>query len=157
MIYRLERSICLAITLENAWEFFSNPRNLRFITPPSLDMQMPSDPGAEMYPGMIVVYKVHPLFSIPMTWVSEITHVQKPSMFIDEQRFGPYRLWHHQHFFCSVPGGVEVRDIVDYIMPFGFLGRVFHPLFVKRKLEQIFEYRTSVLSERFGAIKSASN
>jgi len=152
MIYRLERSVTLVTTIDHAWEFFSNPANLTLITPPSLNFKIISEAAPEMYPGMLIIYKVHPVFSIPMTWVSEITQVKKHAMFIDEQRIGPYRLWHHQHFFKAVDGGVEVRDIVKYVMPFGLLGRFVHPIIVKQRLNEIFDFRANFLSNRYGLV-----
>lgn len=105
-----------------------------------------------MYPGMIITYRVHPLLGIPMNWVTEITHVEKPYRFIDEQRYGPYRMWHHQHTFREIPGGVEAQDQVDYIMPFGPIGGIMHRLLVKRQLNEIFDHRSRVLSEKFGLL-----
>ena len=126
MIYQLQQKIELAISLTEAWKFFSDPKNLELLTPPNLGMKIPSDVPGDIYPGMIVKYRITPLLSIPLTWVTEITHVKREQMFVDEQRYGPYRMWHHQHLFIPTERGVVVQDIVDYIMPFGPLGAVIH-------------------------------
>jgi ligand-binding SRPBCC domain-containing protein len=103
-----------------------------------------------MYPGQIIEYKVKPLLGIPVYWMTEITHVEKERYFVDEQRFGPYSLWHHQHHFKAIPGGVEMTDIVHYKIPFGFLGDIAQWLFVKKNLQQIFTYRELAVEQRFG-------
>ena len=102
-----------------------------------------------MYPGQIINYIVTPVLGIPMRWTTEITHVDHMRYFVDEQRFGPYAMWHHQHWFREVPGGVEMTDIVDYAIPFGYLGRIAQSLFVKSKLEEIFDYRFKVVDQLF--------
>jgi ligand-binding SRPBCC domain-containing protein len=106
-----------------------------------------------MFAGQIIQYIVTPILGIKTNWVTEITHVVDKQYFVDEQRFGPYALWHHKHFIKAVKGGVEMEDIIDYKVPFGFLGRLFHPLLVKPKLTEIFEYRQKKLIEMFGKIK----
>jgi ligand-binding SRPBCC domain-containing protein len=107
----------------------------------------------KMYAGQIIKYIVTPVLGIPTGWVTEITHVVNQEYFVDEQRFGPYALWHHKHFIKEIPGGVEMIDIVDYKLPFGLLGRIAHPLLVKGKLNEIFEYRYNKLIELFGNYK----
>lgn len=104
----------------------------------------------KMYAGQIIKYTVTPVLGLPLGWVTEITHVKDNEYFVDEQRFGPYSLWHHKHFIKAIPGGVEMIDIVDYKLPLGILGRIAHPLFVKRQLNQIFNYRYNKLIELFG-------
>lgn len=99
---------------------------------------------------MIIAYKVRPVLNIPMTWVTEISHVNAPNYFVDEQRQGPYTLWHHKHFFKTIKNGTEVEDLVHYRLPLGFIGDLFHPLIVKPKLEGIFNYRYKKLEELFG-------
>lgn len=140
------------MNIQEAWSFFSNPNNLKVITPPSLNMLITSAVQEEMYAGMIITYKVHPIMGIPLPWITEITQVVENKFFVDEQRFGPYRMWHHQHLFKEIPGGVEAQDIVDYIMPFGPIGSIIHSLFVAKQLENIFEYRTKILAEKFGLL-----
>ncbi len=109
----------------------------------------------KMYPGQVIQYIVTPLFGIKMRWVTEITHVEEGMYFVDEQRFGPYALWHHKHFFRAVEGGTEMEDIVDYGLPLGFLGRWMHPIIVKGKLEEIFDFRRRRMLELFGPYKES--
>lgn len=153
MLKRLQRKIVLPVTLTEAWGFFSNPANLALITPPKLNFVISSDVPEKVYAGAIIAYKVHPFLGIPLTWVTEITHVKECEYFVDEQRYGPYRLWHHQHLFKETDSGVEIEDIVDYILPFGPLGLFVHSLFVKRQLDSIFEYRSRVLRERWPVVE----
>lgn len=151
-VYTLKRTQRLPISPEDAWAFFSAPANLKEITPSYMGFHIQSDPewlGA-MYPGQIITYTVSPLFGIPLFWMTEITHVQEGSFFVDEQRVGPYALWHHQHHFKPVDGGVEMTDLVHYKLPLGWLGVLAHGIFVRRQLEGIFEYRRQVLETRFG-------
>lgn len=143
----------LPITLDEAWDFFSDPMNLNTITPDDMGFKTLSGADRKMYPGQIIQYIVTPLLNIPMKWVTEITHVDHKKFFVDEQRFGPYALWHHKHFFKEVPGGVEMEDIVDYKLPMGMLGQLVHPILVKPRLHQIFEYRRKKLIELFGEFK----
>lgn len=152
--YQLTRRQTLPISLPQAWDFFSDPRNLAVITPDWLGFEILDDLPAKVYPGMIIRYKVRPLFRIPVTWVTEITQVTEPAMFIDEQRVGPYALWHHQHHFRQVEGGVENVDIVTFQLPYGIFGTIAYHLIVKRKLNEIFNYRNQVLQDRFGAVPS---
>jgi ligand-binding SRPBCC domain-containing protein len=147
--YTLEQKQFLPLSLSKAWNFFSNPHNLKNITPPSMDFRVISDTGTETYAGMIIQYTVKPMFGIPVSWVTEITHVREPHFFVDEQRFGPYTFWHHQHLFTEVPGGVEMTDIVSYALPFGPLGSLVRELIVKHQLNTIFGYRRTVLEKMF--------
>jgi ligand-binding SRPBCC domain-containing protein len=106
-----------------------------------------------MYPGQVMTYKVKPLLGIPLFWMTEITHVQPGKFFVDEQRFGPYNMWHHQHHFREIPGGVEMTDLVHYKLPLGFLGDIAHKIFVHRQLEGIFKFRYRKVEELFGEWK----
>ena len=151
-IYKLERKIRLKITMDEAWDFFSNPNNLPVITPPSLNLNINSELPDKMYEGMIITYTVAPILRIPMTWVTEITHVDEPNFFIDEQRFGPYKFWHHQHEFKEIDGGVEASDLVHYALPLDPLGRIANELIIKKQLNEIFNFRSEYLYERFGTI-----
>lgn len=108
--------------------------------------------NGKMYPGQIITYKVSPVLGIPLFWMTEITHVKEGEYFIDEQRFGPYAMWHHEHRFSAMDGGVEMTDIVSYKLPLGPLGLLAYHLFVKKEVEQIFNYRYKVLEERFGKL-----
>lgn len=154
-IYTLKSKQKLPISLEQAWDFFSDPMNLNTITPDDMGFKTLSGADRKMYPGQVIQYIVTPLLGIPMKWVTEITHVIDNEYFVDEQRFGPYALWHHKHFFKEIPGGVEMEDIVDYKLPMGILGQLMHPVLVRPRLEQIFAYRTQKLIELFGEYKSA--
>lgn len=141
----------LPISLEETWKFFSDPRNLAHITPPELNLKVTNTLyGPEMYPGQVMTYRVKPVLGIPMEWMTEITHVEKERMFVDEQRKGPYVLWHHQHHFKAIEGGVEMTDLVHYRLPLGFIGDLFHPVIVKGKLREIFEFRYRAINEKFG-------
>lgn len=143
----------LPISIEKAWEFFSSPKNLEVITPEKLNLVPISELPEEMYPGMFIRYKVRPLLGIPLTWVTEITHIRENQFFVDEQRLGPYRIWHHQHHFKVIPGGVEMTDIVDYRIPMGPFGILLQKLFIGKKVEGIFEFRRKKLTEIFGEMK----
>jgi ligand-binding SRPBCC domain-containing protein len=149
-VYQIYKKQRLPITLDEAWEFFSSPKNLQKITPEHMGFHILSGADTEMYPGQIIEYTVKPLLGIPMYWMTEIKNVKHKEFFIDEQRFGPYSLWYHKHFFKEIPGGVEVIDQVHYKLPLGFLGTIAHGLFVKRQLENIFDYRFKVLEEKWG-------
>ncbi|MBK8966982.1 MAG: SRPBCC family protein [Saprospiraceae bacterium] len=153
-VYSLKYTLQLPISLDQAWEFFSSPQNLRAITPPHLGFEIKSDPeGLETtYPGQIICYTVKPVLGIPLFWMTEITHVREKAFFVDEQRVGPYAIWHHEHHFRAVPHGVEMTDLLHYKLPLGLLGRIAHRLFVRRQIEQIFQYRARVLEERFGKL-----
>jgi ligand-binding SRPBCC domain-containing protein len=140
--YSLKTVQVLKTNLDAAWEFFSNPANLQNITPASLGFKIISQHhGSTMYPGQVIEYKVSPILGIPLYWMTEITHVQDKIFFVDEQRFGPYSFWHHQHHFKPVNGGVEMTDIVHYKLPLWLVGDIAHSLFVQKQLQQIFEYR----------------
>jgi len=151
---RLTSSCLLPVGLDAAWEFFSDPRNLERITPPSLGIEITSDLPERMHPGMLVTYRVRPFPGFPVRWVTEITHVREPILFVDEQRFGPYRFWHHQHHFREIDGGTEVIDRVHYALPFGFLGWLLGSGIVRRQLAEIFSFRKRFLEEAFGQVLS---
>ena len=141
----------LPISLDEAWSFFSNPVNLKEITPPHMGFVVTSKHhGEHMYPGQIIRYIVKPVLGIPLKWCTEITHVVEKKYFIDEQRFGPYAFWHHQHHFTAVEDGVLMEDILNYKMPLGFLGDLVDSVFVNNEVKGIFSYRKKVLTERFG-------
>ena len=149
-IFRLEKSINLPITIEECWEFFSNPNNLKVITPKYMGFDILDLEDTKMYAGQIIKYNVSPLFGLNMKWVTEITHVRDTEYFVDEQRFGPYALWPHKHFIKEIKDGVEIEDIIDYKIPLGILGQLVHPILVKPKLEEIFRFREKKLIELFG-------
>ncbi len=152
-IYRLETIQNLPISQKEAWDFLSDPRNLKTITPDYMGFEIVSGAASKMYAGQILQYIVTPLLNIPLKWVTEITHVREGEYFVDEQRFGPYSLWHHKHFIKPIKNGVEMIDIVDYKVPFGLLGQLVQPFLVRPKLEEIFEYRKNALDRIFGKYK----
>lgn len=149
-MYTLERTQRIPISLEEAWNFFQNPGNLSKITPSEMGFETLSEVPEKMYPGLFIHYKVSPLFGIKMNWTTEITYVQEPNYFVDEQRVGPYAIWHHEHHFKEIEGGVEMLDRVNYKIPLGILGKIAHPIIVRSKLEEIFEYRIRAVEEIFG-------
>ncbi|MBK8193909.1 MAG: SRPBCC family protein [Lewinellaceae bacterium] len=153
-VYTLRRTQRLPITPEQAWAFFSSPVNLKEITPPYMGFHVTSDPAflSKMYPGQVITYTVTPLLGIPLFWMTEITHVEEGRYFVDEQRVGPYSIWHHQHHFTAIPGGVEMTDLVHYKIPLGLLGNLANSLFVRRQLEAIFSFRWKKLEEMFGTM-----
>ncbi len=153
MLYTLHRTQKLPVSLQEAWDFIANPQNLAVITPDTMGFKTLSGDDRQMFAGQIIEYTITPLFGLKMSWVTEITHVQDKTFFVDEQRHGPYAFWHHKHFLKEIVGGVEMEDIVHYKVPMGFLGRLVHPFLVKPKLEEIFEYRQKKLVELFGEFK----
>lgn len=133
-----------------AWDFFSSPSNLSRITPEHMNFRiLYMSGGNKTYEGQIIKYKVTVLPGITVDWMTEISHVREPFLFIDEQRSGPYSIWHHQHHFREVDGGVEMTDELNYSLPFGPLGRLAHWLFVGREVNAIFEHRKGVLEKLF--------
>ncbi|SNR37406.1 SRPBCC family protein [Lutibacter flavus] len=152
IVYRLSSKQKLPISVDEAWEFLSNPKNLKTITPDYMSFDIISGADKPMFAGQIIQYIVTPVLGIKTNWVTEITQVVDKKYFVDEQRFGPYALWHHKHFINPIEGGVEMEDIIDYKVPLGFIGRLVHPFLVKPKLTEIFNYRTKKLVELFGEI-----
>lgn len=140
----------LPISLDDAWNFFSHPQNLNEITPKDMEFEILTENIPTMYPGMIVQYNVKPFPLVKMGWVTEITHVEDKKMFIDEQRFGPYAFWHHQHIFEAVEGGVMMTDILHYRVPLGIVGKLINKVIVERKVSSIFDYRFKILENKFG-------
>ena len=152
-MYTLERTQRLPISIQEAWDFFQNPSNLATITPDYMGFDIMSEVPNEMYPGLFIHYRVSPLLGIKMNWTTEITQVHAPHYFVDEQRVGPYSIWHHEHHFKEIDGGVEMLDSVSYKIPFGILGKIAHPILVKSKLQEIFDYRIKKVEEVFGVWK----
>ncbi len=150
-VYVLKSVQHLPVSIEEAWRFFSDPNNLFAMTPPSLNLKLTNKLHfPEMYPGQIITYRVKPLLGIPLFWLTEITHVEENRFFVDEQRRGPYSLWHHQHHFVPVDGGVQMTDIVHYQLPFGPLGSMAQTVIVKKELHKIFTFRYQKIIELFG-------
>jgi len=152
-IYTLHATQKLPITVEEAWNFLSNPRNLKEITPDYMGFHILSGADRAMYAGQLIQYIVTPILGIKTKWVTEITHVKDQEYFVDEQRYGPYALWHHKHFIKEIEGGVLMEDIIDYKLPLGWLGQLAHPILVKPKLNEIFNYRKDKLTQLFGELK----
>ena len=149
-VYNLTKTQFLNCTIEEAWDYFSSPKNLKELTPEYMDFIIKSDLGdGTMYQGQIIEYTVKPIMRIPIQWITEITHLKQHFYFVDEQKSGPYRLWHHQHKFEKKDNGVLMTDIVHYALPLSFLGVIANSLFVKRQLKNIFDYRNKKVSEIF--------
>ena len=148
-IHTLEQQQTLPISQEEAWEFFSSPANLEQITPSDVGFEITSPLEEKMFEGQIITYRVKIAPAVRVTWVTEIKSVIEGRSFVDEQRFGPYKFWHHRHEFESVDGGVLMRDRVHYALPFGPFGALVHAIFVRRKLEWIFQSRKQILAKRF--------
>ena len=149
-VYKLQKTQFIPVSLDVAWDFFSHPKNLAQMTPDYLNLRFTNELyGDGMYAGQVITYKVRPLLGIPMFWMTEITHVVDRKFFVDEQRFGPYALWHHQHHFNEVEGGVEMTDIVSYMPPFGIIGRMMNWFIIRSQLEGIFKYREKAINEIF--------
>jgi ligand-binding SRPBCC domain-containing protein len=151
VIHTLHTSQIIPVPREECWRFFSNPRNLARITPEKLGFEILSKVPEQIYPGLMIRYRVRPLFGVPMIWLTEITHVREGEMFVDEQRCGPYRIWHHEHHFKSLDDGrTDVVDTVTYQLPLAHISEIVHRLFVKKELNQIFSYRKKAVREIFG-------
>lgn len=150
MIYELKRVQKVPVSVEKAWEFFSSPKNLAVITPKEMGFIIKSKVPEKMYSGLLIDYTVKPILGIPLPWQTEILEVDELKSFVDNQNKGPYKLWHHTHIFEPIDGGVIMTDIVKYELPLGFLGTIAHGLFVKNKLNHIFDYRYKKVEELFG-------
>ncbi len=148
--YQLKKQQFISAGIDEVWDFISSPANLKTITPPRMGFDITSgDLQEKMYPGMIITYRVKPLAGIALTWVTEITQVAEKKYFIDEQRVGPYSIWHHQHILEETEKGVIMKDIVSYKPPMAFLGRIANALFIRKQLKAIFDYREKALRKRF--------
>ncbi|HLV40360.1 SRPBCC family protein [Xanthomarina sp.] len=152
MRYQLQKNQQLSCDIETAWEFFSAPENLSRITPKEMNFVVKSAiKDVPMYEGMVIDYTVSPLLNIPMKWKTRITQVEDLKSFTDFQEKGPYKYWNHYHEFIPNEKGVLMKDTIDYELPFGFMGRIAHALVVKKKLENIFNYRNKVIDELFNS------
>jgi len=152
--YQLHKTQKVPATIEQVWDFISSPANLKKITPEYMGFNITSKMlNEKMYPGMIISYKVSPVFGIKMTWVTEITQVKEKEYFVDEQRVGPYFMWHHEHKIEQIEGGVLMTDIVSYKPPFGFLGSIANSLLIKKQLQEIFDFRTVAMEKMFGKLE----
>ncbi len=149
-MYQLRREQLVKTDLTTCWDFFSSPKNLQKITPEYMGFDIKTPLPEKMYEGLMIAYTVRPLLNIPLEWITEIKYVHDKKFFVDEQRKGPYKMWHHEHHFQEVDEGVLMTDIVSYSLPLGFLGKIAHPIVVKNKLEEIFDYRVKKVEELFG-------
>lgn len=137
--------------LEECWRFFANPRNLARLIPPELEFTTASDAPTEIRPGLLLAHRVRLQFGFAVNWLTEITHVSPPDYFIDEQRLGPFRLWHHEHHFRAIDGAhTELRDLVQYVVPCGWLGELVHPWIVVPQLRHLWDFRENTIAEIFG-------
>jgi len=149
--YQLHKTQKIPATIDKVWDFISSPANLKKITPEYMGFNITAKMLSEkMYPGMIISYKVSPVLGIKMTWVTEITQVKEKEYFVDEQRVGPYSMWHHEHKIEPIEGGVLMTDIVSYKPPFGFLGSIANSILIKKQLKEIFDFRTVAMEKMFG-------
>ena len=149
-VFTLKSRQKIQVSVEKAWEFFSSPENLAKITPSEMDFHITSGVPEKAYPGQLITYKVNVVKGVRLNWVTEITQVKENEFFIDEQRFGPYKMWHHEHFFERIDeNSCWISDKVTYKLPLGLLGKLAHVLFVKNQLRGIFEYRTKQINTFF--------
>ncbi|MBC8052606.1 MAG: SRPBCC family protein [Sphingobacteriaceae bacterium] len=148
-MYKLKQEQFLPITLDEAWNFFATPANLNKVTPSGLVFQITSDVPDKMYEGLIITYKIKPMLNISVNWCTEITHIKEKDFFVDEQRKGPYSIWHHEHHFKAINGGVLMTDLLYYDIGTGVFGWLAGKLFVHKKVNNIFKYRYQVLEQYF--------
>ncbi len=149
--YQFRRAQKIPANINRVWDFISAPANLKKITPANMGFEITSGNGdVSMYEGMIISYHVKPVFNIKTLWVTEITHVIPKKYFVDEQRIGPYKMWHHQHKLEEINGGVLMTDIISYQPPMGFLGKIANAILIQRELKKIFDFRTKALEDLFG-------
>jgi ligand-binding SRPBCC domain-containing protein len=149
-VHQLKRTQLIPADVETIWRFFSSPKNLAVITPPYMNFRITSPPEHAIYEGQIITYKVSPILGVPLFWMTEIQEVEHHKKFVDIQKKGPYKLWHHEHTFEQQGNAVLMTDNVHYELPFGILGDAAHKLFVKKQLEEIFDYRNKKIIEVYG-------
>jgi ligand-binding SRPBCC domain-containing protein len=141
----------IPLSIEAAWEFFASPANLSRITPPEMMFRITKSDGMQpLYQGMLISYTLYPFMMLPVRWETEITRVDRPFLFEDSQKSGPYESWLHRHLFHEIPGGVEMTDQVNYVMPMDFFGDLVNALIVSRRLEEVFAYRKKRIEEILG-------
>lgn len=150
--FKLERKQLIKCDIDTLWAFFADAGNLSAITPAYMNFIVTCEiPQGDVYAGQVITYKVSPLLGIPLSWMTEITHVERNKRFVDEQRVGPYKMWHHQHLFEQTDKGIMMTDIVHYSLPLGILGNIAHAVFVKKQLRDIFDYRYQQIEKRFNS------
>ncbi len=148
--YQFRKTQTINASLDEVWDFISSHRNLKEITPEYMGFDITSEGLPDkMYEGMIIAYKVKPILGIKTTWVTEITKIKDKHYFVDEQRVGPYKIWHHQHIVEACKQGVLMTDIVSYSPPLGILGRLANVLFISKKLNEVFDYRVKAVNRKF--------
>ena len=148
-VHRIQQSQFIQISLDEAWSFFATPRNLEAMTPSFLHFEILSEIPETLHSGLMIEYRIKAVAGVPMTWLTEIKHVEPLKRFVDEQRRGPFPFWFHEHRFKAVDGGIIMEDEVHYVMPWGLLGLLIHRIFIRSRLEEIFRFRMAYLSERF--------
>jgi len=148
-LHKIYHTQMLPVDVREAWNFFVDPGNLADITPDWMQFRITSDVPDHMYAGLIISYRIRMFPGITLRWITEITHLHPGEMFVDEQRFGPYRFWHHQHLFREITYGTSMEDIVHYAMPLNILGELVHRIAVRRRLDEIFQFREQALKQRF--------
>ncbi|MEE4197088.1 MAG: SRPBCC family protein [Bacteroidales bacterium] len=152
-MYQIRKKQKIPVSIDKAWTFFSNPANLGLITPPHMNFKILSRSDAgDMYPGMIISYRISPLFNTRIQWATEITQVKEKEYFIDNQIKGPYKIWHHEHRFRQIPNGIEMEDILYYELPLGWLGKIVHHLMIRKRVTDIFNFREQKIKELFGTL-----
>ncbi|MBS7255707.1 SRPBCC family protein [Flavobacterium branchiicola] len=153
-LYKIETVQYINSSVEDCWDFFSSPKNLQTITPDNMSFEIQDFDHKRMYQGQLITYTLKPLLGIKTSWVTEITVCKENEYFVDIQQFGPYKLWHHKHFFEPTEDGkTKMTDIVHYALPLGILGQIMNRLIVKNKLKSIFDYRYSKIEELFNSKK----
>jgi ligand-binding SRPBCC domain-containing protein len=152
-----QRQFLPRTSLDEVWEFLANPRTVAAVSPPDLGLRVTSEPPVRVYPGLIVTYDLEVLPRVRWHWVTEVTHIREGRLLVDEQRFGPFRMWHHEHHLAAHDGGVEVRDLITYALPLGPLGVLADLVLVSHRLERTFAFRRRVLAQRFGAPQIATD
>lgn len=150
-VYKIESVQTINASIEECWDFFSSPKNLQTITLDTMSFEIQDFDGKRMYPGQVITYTLKPLLGIKINWMTIITVSKENDYFVDEQRFGPYALWHHKHFFEATEKGTKMTDVVHYALPFGFLGQMANYFMVKNKLKDIFAYRYNKIEQLFNS------
>lgn len=148
---RLERTQWLPQPLDEVWAFFSVAENLNRMTPEFLKFEIVSGADEPMFAGQIIEYRIEAIKGIKQRWITEITSCEPQRYFVDEQRIGPYRFWHHLHRFEVEGKGIRMLDRVHYQLPLGPLGAFAHAFFVKQRLKRIFDYRARFMEMEFDA------
>ncbi len=154
--YELQRTQFVPRPVDEVFAFFSDAGNLEALTPEFVQFKILTPLPIKMAAGVVIDYRIK-LFGIPMKWQTLIESFEPPHRFADTQLRGPYARWHHTHTFTAVDGGTLIEDRVEYQIRFGILGQLTHPLFVRRSLEQIFDYRFKTIERIFGQQPTASN